>query len=169
MKPTLIILSLITLSCTSNMPEQQAAFCEIIDDHRSKYTAIEDQGNSINKKEQLNQIFKDRKAALKNLLKEGNFKQWTGTLTELALSIDNDAITEITINCRSTLETTVKTQTENYEALKNYKEGDEIILSGNFTIGSSFNDSYYQENSFTQSGSIDEPEFEIEISEIHQQ
>ena len=128
----------------------------------------------IDKERTLNNIFAERTSELKKVLGNGNIENWHGRIKYIKIKEEGVEL-HVSLSCNARLESRgdliIKVATPLYEILRGYHENSEITFSGNFLICSNnakcdFHDMYYREKSFTQSGSMDEPEFLFQFKEM---
>lgn len=160
----------------SSLPQQQAKLCETVTRYRELYATEKQKEFYIDKDETLTRIFSERTSELRKVLGEGQVDGWHGTIKKILVSQGKGAFLEVTLPCKVLLKPQdsliIKIDTPLYETLRQFHENSEIIFSGNFLVSPSNAaaeypyKTYYGETSFTESGSMDEPEFLFMFREI---
>ena len=158
-------------------PEIQLRFCLMINKYRKAYQKEKNEGNPLGKKDRLNNLFEKRNVELKKLLLSGAIEGWTGNIKKLYDS-SKGAFLVIELPCKTLFKATpdkliISSDTQVYKALSQTKPKEKIKFSGIlFPLGKfpggypELNKVVYHEDSFTQSGSMDEPEFLFRFDKI---
>ncbi|HSH97121.1 MAG TPA: hypothetical protein VK954_02415 [Methyloradius sp.] len=157
------------------MPQQEITFCEIVNKYRDIYVSESNKDFYIDKEAKLASIFSDRTTQLIQVLGDGNIVGWQGYIKQI-LSSKEGAFLEVTLPCKVELKPQdnliIKINTPLYESLRNFHEKSEIHFSGNFLVSPTNVPSefpykaYYGETSFTETGSMREPELLFMFREL---
>jgi predicted small lipoprotein YifL len=157
------------------MPPQQIEFCNAVNKYRDAYAAEADKEFYIDKETKLASIFSERTTKLIRILGEGNIVDWSGTINKIT-PIKDGAFLEVTLPCQVELKPQdnliIKINTPLYESLRSFHEKSEIRFSGSLLVSptkvpSAFPyKAYYGETSFSESGSMREPELLFMFKEI---
>jgi len=158
--------------------EIQEKFCRIISKYRKAYENETRTGNPLGKKRRLMSIFEKRNIQLAHLLSSGAIQGWAGRITKLS-DVSSGAILVVELSCNALFKATpnpliIPPDTEVYKALAQTKPNQQIRFSGTLFPRGEFPGGYpefhavaFHEDSFTQSGSMDEPEFLFRFDQIN--
>jgi hypothetical protein len=159
------------------LPQQQIEFCNLVTDYRNQYRAEFDKENYIDKRTNLRSIFSNRTSALQEVLGNGVVNGWKGKISEILVSEGKGVFLSVSLPCKAQLKPQdnliIRIGTPLYESLRKYQEKQEVTFSGNFLISptDSVGDypykAYYGEQSFSESGSMDNPEFLFLFKELN--
>ena len=149
------------------LTQKQKEFIALIDSMRTLYLKEENQLK-------LTRIRKKREAELKKLLPKRNISNWKGKITSLYTDMDEKAYVEIklhgsrniTISNNSLFEEGIKGNTKTYNNLAELEIGDLVNFSGRFMYDNLDYKDYLWEESLTESGSMEKPEFRFIFSSI---
>ena len=185
---TIIILSiaLIISACSeptgsvqnSQLAQSQVSFCKTISTYKNMYISEKDKDFYIDQKEKIKNIYNNRTEKLKAILGNGKVDHWQGIIKNILVSEGKGAYLEVQLSCDTSLEAQdsliIDINSPLYQELRSYSENSNIIFSGNFLLppdGSSANkyphQAYYGEKSFSENGSMKEPEFLFMFTQFH--
>jgi hypothetical protein len=167
------------LYSTSNAgPDTQQKFCKIINQHRDTYREETNTGSPLGRKERLHAIFEKRNTALDNLLSTGAVQGWVGKIRKI-YDVSSGAGLIVELPCGTALKATpnkviIPRGTNLYKLLFQVKLNQKITFSGTLFPRGTFPGGYpefhavaFHEDSFTQSGSMNKPEFLFRFDKIN--
>ena len=172
---------LLTTACTPKEPVvkyqlSQAEFMNIVSEHRYQYFSEYEKEFYLDKDQTLKSILMKRNDALNNVIKNNDTIEWKGNISRMFLTSENEAWLELVLADDSKLatndNTVIQPDTDLFQELRNYQVGSEIYFSGKFVRpseewGKHRNEKYFSEKSFTEKGSMEEPEFYFEFTSFH--
>jgi hypothetical protein len=162
----------------SQLSQSQVSFCKTISTYKNMYISEKDKDFYIDQKEKIKHIYNSRTEKLKTILGNGKVDHWQGIIKDIIVSEGKGAYLEVQLSCDTSLEAQdsliIAINSPLYQELRNYSENSNIIFSGTFLLppdDSSTNkyphEAYYGEKSFTENGSMKEPEFLFMFTQFH--
>jgi hypothetical protein len=160
-------------------PSGQIEFCRVIADYGVAYLNEVNGPDHLDKKQNIQDLYEARTETIKRALGSGAVVKWRGTLDEIYAIENKGALLEVKLPCESSLSNNdsliIPLESELYQALREYHEGSTIIFSGHFILPPENKDGeypykiFYAEQSFTQSGSMEKPEFYFQFTDFHKE
>jgi hypothetical protein len=149
--------------------EKQEALCGVIDRYRAIYKSELSSERHINRSEVLDSAYRDRNEEMNRVIGDGRAEKWRGTITKIR-GDSNDASITVRLSCDAEIHSTsdhpIREGTLAYSGLVGVREKDTVTISGRFIKKGMFMGNNIWERSFTQGGSMREPEFLFAFDEI---
>lgn len=170
----IIILFIVVISIMAKLDvkyvkyvQSQMDFCNVISTYRDIYEAEQRKDFYMDRKSNLTSIYNERTSKIKTVLGIGKVQHWKGVIKNITVFDGKGVSLSMKLSCNSTLETNdfITATSPLYQKLRKYSENAEITFSGIFVI----NNVNYGEKSWTENGSMDEPEFHFTFSDFHEE
>ena len=167
--------------CGQKEPEvkyqpSQAEFMGIVLDNRQQYFTEYEKEFYLDKEKILKNILLKRNELLNSVIKNNEISMWKGKISRMFLTSEGEAWLEVALLDGSKLATNDNTvlqpDSQLFQTLRSYQVGSEVNFSGKFILPKERderrNEVYFIEKSFTEKGSMEEPEFSFEFTAFHQ-
>jgi hypothetical protein len=149
--------------------EKQEALCSVIDRYRTIYKSELSSERHVNRSEVLDSAYRDRNEEMNRVIGDGRAEKWKGTITKIR-GDSSDASITVRLSCDAEIHSTsdhpIREGTPAYSGLVGVREKDTVTISGRFIKKGMFMGNNIWERSFTQGGSMREPEFLFAFDEI---
>lgn len=159
-------------------------FCLIVDKYREQYNSIQSKKNYLDKETDIKSTLMDHRKSIVEFLGNGDVKAWKVKISYLSSTMDGSgALVQFDLPCKAELHSSadrliIKRDSELYGSLRAFAEGDEALIYGEFEKADGSSESMqlgkypfdrfapFGEVSFTESGSIENPEFTFILRKI---